>query len=48
MNDENIRAANLTSTRLGTLQQMCNERAQCVIAAHDYFRSIPNISKVPI
>lgn len=45
MNDENIRAANLTSTRLGTLQQMCNERAQCAISVHDYFRSIPVISK---
>uniref|UniRef100_A0A0N5AMA3 Dysbindin protein homolog n=1 Tax=Syphacia muris TaxID=451379 RepID=A0A0N5AMA3_9BILA len=45
MNDENIRLANLASTRLGTLQQMCNERSQCTIAIHDYFRSIPMLSK---
>ncbi|MFH4979179.1 hypothetical protein AB6A40_005888 [Gnathostoma spinigerum] len=45
MNNENIRLANLCSTRLGRAQQMCNERAEGVLAMHNHLRSIPQISK---
>uniref|UniRef100_A0A915ABV4 Biogenesis of lysosome-related organelles complex 1 subunit 5 n=2 Tax=Parascaris univalens TaxID=6257 RepID=A0A915ABV4_PARUN len=45
VNNENIRLANLCSTRMGRAQQMCNERAECVLAMHEHFRALPQISK---
>ncbi|VDM96132.1 unnamed protein product [Thelazia callipaeda] len=35
MNDENIRLANLCSTRMGRTQQMCNERAEALLACYN-------------
>uniref|UniRef100_A0A915Q284 Uncharacterized protein n=1 Tax=Setaria digitata TaxID=48799 RepID=A0A915Q284_9BILA len=45
MNDENIRLANLCSTRMGRAQQMCNERAEAILACHDHLRSLNKARK---
>ncbi|VDM41443.1 unnamed protein product [Toxocara canis] len=45
MNNENVRLANLCSTRMGRAQQMCNERAECVLAMHEHFRAVPQMCK---
>lgn len=46
MNDENIRLANLCSTRMGRVQQMCNERAEVVMACYNHLRTLDQIRKV--
>lgn len=46
MNEENIRLANLCSTRLGRAQQMCNERAEAVLACYSHLRSFKQTMQV--
>lgn len=46
MNDENIRAANLCSTRMGRVHQMCNEQAESILQMHNTLKTVPKISKV--
>jgi len=43
--EENVRLANVTSTRMGTIQQLCNERAKRVLAVHEELRNLPLISR---
>ncbi|KAM3721924.1 Dysbindin protein [Dirofilaria immitis] len=45
MNDENIRLANLCSTRMGRAQQMCNERAEAILTCYDHLRSLDSTTK---
>ncbi|VDM94217.1 unnamed protein product, partial [Onchocerca ochengi] len=45
MNDENIRLANLCSTRMGRAQQMCNERAEAILACYSHLRSLNETTK---
>uniref|UniRef100_A0A0R3RT47 Uncharacterized protein n=1 Tax=Elaeophora elaphi TaxID=1147741 RepID=A0A0R3RT47_9BILA len=45
MNDENIRLANLCSTRMGRAQQMCNERAEVILACYNHLRTLNQTTK---
>ncbi|VDO11590.1 unnamed protein product [Brugia timori] len=45
INDENIRLANLCSTRMGRAQQMCNERAEVILACHNHLRTLSETTK---
>ncbi|KAL3997264.1 hypothetical protein ACH3XW_10145 [Acanthocheilonema viteae] len=45
MNDENIRLANLCSTRMGRAQQMCNERAEVILACYNHLRTLDQTTK---
>ncbi|CAG9540643.1 unnamed protein product [Cercopithifilaria johnstoni] len=45
MNNENIRLANLCSTRMGRAQQMCNERAEVILACYNHLRTLDQTTK---